>query len=424
MGDTKFEVIPIGDAEAFDKLHQISKEVRGSKPKFTLEVMSGVRLEDKGPEDPELVQAFRIPREDPSSGVWRSQVLKFNLPNATAQLTFHRDEKGVTIVTISLPNDAQPDHATALLRSTLNHFQRTNTIAAIEKTLGAEFAQFYRKRDESLLRLEALSQKLIEQNEAYRRNVDEKLAADQQALRKELETDRERLEAAYKLKDGAVLDRENNLAKEKLALDLRSAQQVRRDNVKGLKGTIADRTKSFNLTSETQRKRWPIHASFVILLLVSAAVAVIGLFYPPAATAGSTEVWLHLLRVPAGVIGFAFASVFYIRWNDQWFRQHADEEFRMRQLELDIDRASWITELALELRDEKGELTAALLDRLSAGLFTSRSSEAVKHPTQDLLAALLGESSLLRIKSPRIGIEAEVGRRGIRRAEERVRDTE
>jgi hypothetical protein len=28
----------------------------------------------------------------------------------------------------------------------------------------------------------------------------------------------------------------------------------------------------------------------------------------------------------------------------------------MRQLELDIDRASWITELALELRDEKGEL--------------------------------------------------------------------
>jgi hypothetical protein len=157
---------------------------------------------------------------------------------------------------------------------------------------------------------------------------------------------------------------------------------------------------------------------------VSAAVAVIGLFYPPAATAGSTEVWLHLLRVPAGVIGFAFASVFYIRWNDQWFRQHADEEFRMRQLELDIDRASWITELALELRDEKGELTAALLDRLSAGLFTSRSSEAVKHPTQDLLAALLGESSLLRIKSPRIGIEAEVGRRGIRRAEERVRDTE
>ena len=63
------------------------------------------------------------------------------------------------------------------------------------------------------------------------------------------------------------------------------------------------------------------------------------------------------------MIGFAFAAVFYIRWNDQWLRQHADEEFRMRQLELDIDRASWITELALELGQEKHEMSTALIAR-------------------------------------------------------------
>jgi hypothetical protein len=297
-----------------------------------------------------------------------------------------------------------------------------STAGAIERILGPELAEFYERREAGLLRLESLSQELIEDNEKYRRQLDGQLQADRTRLASELKAQGEQLESAYHAKDAALVEREQAIALEKVALDLRTAQQVRRDNVKGLKSTIAARAKAFQLTQETQRKRWPIHAIFIALLLASAGMAFHGLFWPPPADATGAALWLHVLRIPTGVIGFAFAAVFYIRWNDQWFRQHADEEFRMRQLELDIDRASWITELAIELRDEKGELTAALLDRLSRGLFTGRSSEAVKHPSQDVLAALLGESKRLRLKSP--GFEADVSHRGVRRATDRLTEEE
>lgn len=274
-----------------------------------------------------------------------------------------------------------------------------------------------------MLRLQSLSQQLIEQNEAYRRRVDEQLDADRRKLEAEYKAHAEQLESTFAAKEAALVERETALATEKASLDLRSAQQVRRDNVQKLKATVAARAQSFKLTADTTAKRRPIEYTFIALLVVSAGVAASGLFVPPPLNAGDGALWLHLLRVPAGIVGFASAAVFFIRWNDQWFRQHADEEFRMRQLELDIDRASWVTELALELRDEEAELPAALIDRLSVGLFTGRASEAVKHPTQDVLAALFGESSRLKLKAP-IGIEADVTRRGVRRAEDRLSDSE
>ena len=41
--------------------------------------------------------------------------------------------------------------------------------------------------------------------------------------------------------------------------------------------------------------------------------------------------WLEAARVPLGVLGFGLTAVFYIRWNDRWFRQHADQEFRLQR---------------------------------------------------------------------------------------------
>jgi hypothetical protein len=133
--------------------------------------------------------------------------------------------------------------------------------------------------------------------------------------------------------------------------------------------------------------------------------------------------WIHVLRVPLGALGFAVSAVFYIRWNDQWFRQHADEEFRLRQLELDVDRASWVTELALEFRDEKGEIPSGLIERLSNGLFTSfRKTEPVQHPSEDLVSLLLGASSGLRVNVPGIG-EATLSRKGLQKFKQEATDT-
>jgi hypothetical protein len=68
-----------------------------------------------------------------------------------------------------------------------------------------------------------------------------------------------------------------------------------------------------------------------------------------ASAAVSTEVALSTakyvvlgLRQLAFALAFTATAVFYLRWNNAWFQQHAQEEFRLKQLELDFDRASCI----------------------------------------------------------------------------------
>jgi hypothetical protein len=122
-----------------------------------------------------------------------------------------------------------------------------------------------------------------------------------------------------------------------------------------------------------------------------------------------------MLKLGLGAMAFAATAIYYIRWNDHWFRQHADEEFRLKRLELDIDRASWIVEMALEWQDEKGTaIPEELIDRLTTGLFSdSTRLDAPRHPNEDLSDALLGASSGLTMNVPGMG-ELKLDRKGIR----------
>ena len=120
-----------------------------------------------------------------------------------------------------------------------------------------------------------------------------------------------------------------------------------------------------------------------------------------------------------GALWFALTSIFYIRWTDQWFRQHADQEFRLQQLALDVDRAGYATEMLLEWQENKsGEMPGVLLDRLTTGLFTDQTTVArARHPTEDIAGALLKASSSVRLDLPGIGEVNLTGRqiRGLNR---------
>ncbi|WP_447599975.1 hypothetical protein [Nitrospira sp. Nam80] len=92
-------------------------------------------------------------------------------------------------------------------------------------------------------------------------------------------------------------------------------------------------------------------------------------------------------------IAIAAAIIFYIRWNNEWFSLHSNEEFRLMRLDLDIDRASWVFEMASEWKDDKGsELPADLIDKLSRNLFVqdAGNNRHPKHPSEDLASALWG----------------------------------
>ena len=122
--------------------------------------------------------------------------------------------------------------------------------------------------------------------------------------------------------------------------------------------------------------------------------------------------WLEVGRVPFGVLGFTLTTIFYIRWDDQWFREHAEQEFKFQQLALDVDRAGCATEMLLEWQEDKGgAMPAVMMDRLTGGLFTNQAKvERVRHPSEDAITALVKAASSVRVDVPGIGEVSLTGR--------------
>ena len=219
------------------------------------------------------------------------------------------------------------------------------------------------------------------------------------------------LDAKYGERTKGLEASEKELDEQREELDDRSARHARREQLKVLQQKISDCSKAFTLTSDTQKKRNPVHVIFIALLLFSGGLIVRSLFFPATAMEG-VELWLTLGRLPLGALGFGLTAVFYLRWTDQWFRRHADQEFRLQQLALDVDRAGYATEMLLEWQEDKGgELPAIMVDRLTAGLFTDQTTAArVRHPSEDVTSKLLKASSNIRFDVPGIGEVTVTGR--------------
>ena len=218
-------------------------------------------------------------------------------------------------------------------------------------------------------------------------------------------------EEEYKKKNAVLTEREQDLTKLRQELDDHSARHARREQSRALQQKISDRSKKFTLTPDTRRKRRPVHVIFVGLLSLAAGSIALSLLSPATATEGAS-LWLELGRLPLGVLGFVLTAIFYIRWNDQWFRQHAEQEFRLQQLALDVDRAGYATEMLLEWQEDKGsEMPAMMVDRLTTGLFTDQTKvERVRHPSEDTITALLKAASNVRVDVPGIGEVSLTGR--------------
>ena len=342
----------------------------------------------------------------------------------------------------------------------------------MERALGPELAEFYRLREAGLSRLEALTLRLVDETHDYRLRLDAEMAEQKQALSISVDKRTQELEANYGERAAHLDARARELQEQRQDLDDRSARHARREQSRALQQKISERSQRFTLTRETQRKRLPVHCIFVALLLVSGGLVAWTLLSPAAAASGIAS-WFELVRLPMGALGFALASIFYIRWNDQWFRQHADQEFsspwqkaplhstgdasrltalflgriwpicslvtpcqpgaspvsvrrgvspravRLQQLALDVDRAGYATEMPLEWQENKsGEMPGVLLDRLTTGLFTDQTTVArARHPTEDIAGALLKASSSVRLDLPGIGEVNLTGRqiRGLNR---------
>ncbi|MGJ5153031.1 hypothetical protein [Bradyrhizobium sp. HKCCYLR1023] len=235
--------------------------------------------------------------------------------------------------------------------------------------------------------------------------VEQTAALEQHKLRLAEETaaERDRLSKEYESRVEQLRTSAEELEGKRRELDDRAYMHARRGIRADLQKTIKERQQKFALTPETRRLRTPVHVALTLLLIALAAAnyatlqAILKLDLDKATT--SILVWTFGKQT---IVTLAFVGIllFYVRWMNRWFEQHAAAEFLLKQFELDIDRASWVVETAMEWRrDQQAEIPASLLDGITRNLFSDRHDTTQAHSAaDDLASALVGNASQLKLK--------------------------
>ncbi len=261
--------------------------------------------------------------------------------------------------------------------------------------------QIYQARENDLLRLERMQENFFKDLTAFTLEQQRKQSDFQQQLEMDYSGRQAKLETEHVERLKQLEEKESELKQIRAEIDERENRQARRDIYKGLKTKIDARNKTFELTEGTQNRR-RVTYWFAIGLLAIFASCFGFCFYKNVVSDPAQINWIAV----GSQIGFAMAFVgvatFFIRWNHQWFQKHADEEFKLKRLDLDIDRANWLVELALEWKNiTKSEIPTDLVERLSRSLFVADEGKGFDiHPAETLLSAVFGKSGKINFEFP------------------------
>jgi hypothetical protein len=408
MAENSWETFRQTDADVITAFTAISREGKWEQTQFRLAISiahgHGPDINVPLEEVPQQHQILAL------LAVGGSVAHRITLGCGRSTLYVHRPPNATTDkVGINFPDNLDPAQLISILAAVHSHFPTYARVQSIDRLLGDELAAFYRARESGLLRLETLNQKLTEDTDQYRQKLDERFDA---RVAKADETFAARsadLESATRVQREAIETRATALDAREKSLDDRASRHARRALRGELQHALSERGKEFRLTRGTGEKRIAVHVLYSSLLVLLVALAV----YEVMRSGGATDVAV-LTRLALTVATIIAVSILYIRWADQWFRQHADEEFRLKRMSLDIDRASWVVETAMEWEQQnRAPIPAQLLEQLSRDLFVAGPrSGPVRHPVEDLAAAVLSASSSLKVNLPGVG-EATLNRRGV-----------
>jgi len=309
-------------------------------------------------------------------------------------------------------NEALRAKAAINLARALTPHAKSNALAH----LAPDLADFYTRRESTLVRLEELNTKITAENDQYRRALE--ASHDEKTKRLE-DTNQERsqrldeayqnrlsaLESEHRSKEEALGRKEAELDARKKLLDDRDNTHARRQIQQDLKAVLKERNAAFSLTKETVRKRRPTAAALISLMCALLAASAWALWSTTRPLPAGIPFWYPIARLAVSLSAFASSVVFYVRWQDRWSNAHAAEEFRLKRFDLDVARASWLVEVMLEWKAAKSEVPEELIRKLATGLFEQPTSEPLaKHPAEEVLGALLS-SSKVNLKFPGGGLE-------------------
>ena len=225
---------------------------------------------------------------------------------------------------------------------------------------------------------------------------------------KELETDyatkRAHLDEEHNRRQREFADRESKFSERVKQFDLRDNTAVRRDLFNKL-ATAIDKLDTVTITDETKKKRRILHVLCASILVLSAGA--FGVFANKIVNGNASADWRLFLPLGTALAMFATTAVFYIRWNNSWFYEHARAEFSNRKLKADMLRAGWLVEMFFEWDTKKQTaVPAELIGSCTRGLFVSDSLDGARHPIDDL-QTLAKDFSKVRIG--KTGFEFEKG---------------
>lgn len=181
----------------------------------------------------------------------------------------------------------------------------------------------------------------------------------------------------------------------------RVSKLVRRDLQEKLT-KLLDEFGTFKLSADTARKRRPVTiATFVMITAFIVLAVIAGYDYL------TTLDWHYLPTASTGVLGFSATMLFYLKWSDRWFREHADEEMLSKRYKADMLRASWIAELAAEWEKEGKEAPREMLEVFARNLFVNAPNDRgeVEHPA-DSLFGLMKRVQKVDVGKDRVTVEA------------------
>lgn len=299
----------------------------------------------------------------------------------------------------------------SIVQEHLGAFADLAKAANVEDHFGRLFAQY----DASLGTLRAMSSEFLVDLAKQRADFDQAMKDERSRLQSEFNGYKTSLDMTHKERSEALAER----IKEVDDSDNKHARRAIRDK---MLEDVSGRIKNFGVSANTEGKRKAVRMGFILLfvtftLLVGSGIGeslhhmVYG--YDIAMKQGSETARAAALealsldkmvawaRIVVGSLGLTASIVFFIRWESMWADMHAVNEFQLQQFHVDVNRANWVIESALEWKKETQDVPPPeLLAQLTKNLFSNQADTAadrVLHPADELASALLGSSSKLRL---------------------------
>lgn len=321
-------------------------------------------------------------------------VLSLASNEGTAKLEWTREKSAIVLTLTYPPNQLQRSpvfaRGLALFAEARRVFHALDTPEALKKAMSAELRVALERQDRVLAELEAVNLRMANGIAALTTTLRAEWEERKAALEADNKRHRAELEAEHGRKEAALAERETKLAARAQELDDRDARAARRGMRADLLEQIQTSSTKFELTKATQQKRGWIRAACLAGLIATGVLFGV--------TVGSSEPAMLLTR-GAAALTFALLLIFYLRWEHAWAQRHADAEFHLKRLALDINRANWVIEAAMEWsHDQKQPMPDAIVAAVTHGLFVENEAPEVVHPTEQLAAELLRRSRSARFK--------------------------